>query len=214
MTDDRSSREHRVESGTADVERFRQKFEGSNNKYAQSPARLRGKPAKKPGAIDKLRARANRTRRTLLIWGVGNPAKDSPDKKRITYKVRGGKLTAVDKDGNVVMEGKESGLSKYNGLTLKGEPNEKGDIELKGSWWNRLKLKRGNSFLTPRQRREAAIERVEGFGHGLMGFFIPKSNKVESAKGDKDSKVRDILKMRGRRNQRDRGRNLEHGKDH
>lgn len=213
MTDDRSSHNRRIESSTADVERFRQKFEGSNSKYAQRIIEPRGKLAKKPGVMEKLRARANRTGRTIRIWGIGNPAKDDPDEERITYKVRGGKLTAIDKDGNIVMEKKERGLEKYNGLTLQGEPGKKGDIELKGSWWNRLKLQRGNQYVTPRERREAASDKVQGLGYGIIGFFIPKRGE-EKSQHSKDSNIKKILKMRFRRNQGNRGLDWERRKEH
>ena len=166
MTGESDIRQRRVTSKTADVGKFRRKFEGQASRHSSSDLdwtpQIGNRPEKaepEPGYMAKLRAKAYRAGRTAKIWAIGNPTKDDPDKERLTYKVRRGVLTVKDKDGQTVMKSNEQGLNRYNGMTLRGEKNKEGEIELKGGWLARRKLKQANPQLTPREKDE--IESAE-----------------------------------------------------
>lgn len=154
--------ERRVKAGSKDVERFQEKF-------------LRGASRggkvideQSPSVFEKLRLRVAQTSKSVWRWGAGNPAKEQD---RVSYKVRGGKLTVTDDEGKVIKTSDEKGLNKYNGMTLQGKENRKGEMVVKENQWNHRKLEEGNIYLTPQERKDQKpdwtlrlIGRVSSFG--------------------------------------------------
>lgn len=145
-----SGSERQVRAGSENVSRFQDKFL-RRSKDGGETFREGTAFQKELGIVEKLRLRAGKTGKTMWRWGIGNPAKQQD---RVSYKVRGGKLTVTDDDGRTIKESQEKGLSKYNGMTLHGKGNRTGEIEVKENWWSRRKLEQGNVSLTPNERKE------------------------------------------------------------
>lgn len=166
MSDDIGLSRRPVTDKTADVKTFRQKFEGSRR---QSTRGVRSRNTKtkelsdEPGYMEKVRAKAHRTgygvkkaASTMVLptaRKVESLSGETP-KERLTYKVRGGMLTVTDEKGETVMQSQEKGLERYNGLTLRGEVNKQGQLELERGMGDRRKLKEGNEYVTPREEQE------------------------------------------------------------
>ena len=156
-----------VKGKTADIQTFQQKFEGSRSGFARSGGSSgQGSGAKvkpEPGYMQKVRAKAHRRRHTArkigsaLVLPTGKKIEalvDGKPREHRTYKVRRGVLTVTNQDGETVMQTNEKGLDLYNGLTLRGETNDKGEIELKRGMGDRRKLAEGNGYVTPREEPE------------------------------------------------------------
>ena len=149
--------ERPIKAGSENVGRFQQKFRRSSKEGSEA-VREGLNARKEVGVFEKLRLRAQKTGKTVWRWGIGNPGKK---KDRVSYKVRGGKLTVADDDGRIIKESQEKGLSKYNGMTLHGKENRKGEMVLKENWANQRKLERGNRHLTPHEKSERTIQRAQ-----------------------------------------------------
>ncbi|MFG6095041.1 hypothetical protein SPB21_07315 [Leptothoe sp. ISB3NOV94-8A] len=149
--------ERPIQAGSGNVERFQQKFRRSSKEGSEA-VREGLNARKEVGVFEKLRLRAQKTGKTVWRWGIGNPGEK---KDRVSYKVRGGKLTVADDDGRIIKESQEKGLSKYNGMTLHGKENRKGEMVLKENWANQRKLERGNRHLTPYEKSERTIQRAQ-----------------------------------------------------
>lgn len=162
-----------VKGKTDDINVFQKKFEGSRLRHPSSDwASGRSSKAKiqpEPGYMQKVRAKAHRTgytvRRTAsaLVLPTGKKIEaltDGKPREYRTYKVRRGVLTVTNQDGETVMRSNAKELERYNGLTLRGETNDKGEIELKRGMGDRRRLKEGNRYLTPREDREIKKNRA------------------------------------------------------
>ena len=205
MTDNSRVRERRVKGATEVEGKFRRKFEGTGSGEVKDQ---RGKKAKEPGYIARKREEARRFGRQTrnALWGT-DPLKDENKPKR-TYEVRGGKLTVTDEQGQVVMESQEKGLARYNGVTLSGEQNKKGEIELKSSLLSKQKVQKGNDYLTPQEKRELVEEAFRRKVEALKNFrrkpskwfdnwFLDKAAK-KGYQRDKQKRLKEL--ERGRRN--------------
>lgn len=152
MSDNNHSSGRQVRSGSRHVERFQEKFGSHPEGEGKSVPKEAIPGGKEPGVLEKLRLRVQQTGKAVWRWPADK-------KEQVTYKVRGGKLTVTDEDGRVIQESKEKGLGKYNGMTLRGKANGKGEIALKENSRNRGKLEQGNAHLTPREHQEQAEHR-------------------------------------------------------
>lgn len=137
--------ERRVKAGSKDVERFQEKFLLG----ASKGGKVIGEQS--PSVFEKLRLRVAQNSKSIWRWGALNPAKEQD---RVSYKVRGGKLTVTDDEGRVIKTSDEKGLNKYNGMTLQGKENRKGEMVVKENQWNHRKLEEGNVHLTPQERKD------------------------------------------------------------
>ena len=201
--------ERPIQAGSGNVERFQQKFRRSSKKDSET-VREGLNARKEVGVFEKLRLRAQKTGKTVWRWGIGNPDKKED---RISYKVRGGKLTVTDDDGRIIKESQEKGLSKYNGMTLHGKENRKGEMVLKENWVNQRKLERGNRHLTPHEKSERTIKRaqtavsvVKVIAKPVVGAYklVTKQKRKRAAKGSKllKSTVRSGRKVSNTRRRR------------
>ena len=157
--------ERRVKAGSKDVERFQEKFLRGASKG------MKVIEEQSPSVFEKLRLRVAQNSKSIWRWGAGNPAKEQD---RVSYKVRGGKLTVTDDEGRVIKTSDEKGLNKYNGMTLQGKENRKGEMVVKENQWNHRKLEEGNVYLTPQERKDQKpdwavklIGRVYSFGEKI-----------------------------------------------
>lgn len=161
-----------VTDKTADVGTFRQKFEGSRSRYTRGSRSGNSKSKAlpdEPGYMEKVRAKAHRAgytaRKAASTVALPTARKieslsgETP-KERLTYKVRGGTLTVIDEKGETVMQSNEKGLERYNGLTLQGEVNKEGKLELERGMGDRRKLAEGNGYVTPREEQEIREDRA------------------------------------------------------
>lgn len=174
--------ERPIQAGSGNVERFQQKFRRSSKEDSET-VRESMNARKEVGVFEKLRLRAQKTGKTVWRWGIGNPDKKED---RVSYKVRGGKLTVTDDDGRIIKESQEKGLSKYNGMTLHGKENRKGEMVLKENWANQRKLERGNRHLTPHERSERDIKRTHtavSVGELIAKPFVEAYKLVAKQKG-------------------------------
>ena len=182
-----------VTGKTADVETFQRKFEGSRHHHSrgvkQSIWRKPEKPKSEPGYREKIRAKAQRTgyaaRKAVSTMALPTARKveamtDGTPKERLTYKVRRGVLTVTNEDGETVRQTHEKGLEAYNGLTLQGETNKKGEMELKRGMGDRRKLAEGNGYQTPREERE--IEQNKAFERQVKAKSRRQKNKRRAKK--------------------------------
>ncbi|NEQ50324.1 MAG: hypothetical protein F6K11_09360 [Leptolyngbya sp. SIO3F4] len=205
MTDDSRVQEQRVKGATGVEGTFRQKFE--TNDFSEGSGQRGKKKAEEPGYMARKREEARRFGRQTwnVLWGT-DPLKDENKPKR-TYQVKSGKLTVTDERGQVVMESQERGLEKYNGVTLSGEQNKRGEIEVKSALLSKQKIKEGNDYLTPQEKRELVeeafrrkIEAIKNFrrkpSKWFDNWFLDKAAK-NGYRRDKRKRLKDL--ERGRR---------------
>ncbi|ESA36561.1 hypothetical protein N836_07240 [Leptolyngbya sp. Heron Island J] len=173
MSNNHYGSEQHVRNGSENAERFQEKFLQHSKSTGE---RLREGTAfrKEPGVFEKLRLRVQQRSKTVWRWGVGNPAKEQ---SRISYKVRGGKLTVADDEGRVIRESKERGLEQYNGMTLHAKENREGEMELKENVRDRQKLAQANAQLTPHEQRQK-----HGWSGKLMAFVVNFGKKKARVK--------------------------------
>ena len=189
--------ERPIQAGSGNVERFQQKFRRSSKEDSET-VRESINARKEVGVFEKLRLRAQKTSKTVWRWGIGNPDKKED---RVSYKVSGGKLTVADDDGRIIKESQEKGLSKYNGMTLHGKENRKGEMVLKENWANQRKLEHGNRHLTPREKSERDIKRAHtavSVGELIAKPFVGAYKLVTKQKGKRAAKGSTLLKAAAR----------------
>lgn len=181
MTSDEHVKQRSVKGATQAEGKFRRKFESTSRPGPSDILRdVKSKPAKEPGLVERKRVEVRRASRVTWNWLGGDPLKES-DKEPLTYRVRGGKLTITDKDGRVISESREKGLEKYNGVTLHGEAGEKGDIRLKSTLLSKKKLEEGNQYVTPREKKEAAEDKVRGADGKLKELLNPFKKRKDKS---------------------------------
>ena len=153
-----------------------------------------------PGYMEKVRAKAHRTgygvrkaASTMVLptaKKVESLSGERP-KEHLTYKVRGGTLTVTDENGETVMQSNEKGLEQYDGLTLRGEVNKEGELELTRGIGDRRRLSEGNEYITPREEQEIREDKAtegalkaKSFGE-KVGRAVKKTANVGKTVGVK-----------------------------